>query len=940
MHEGLLSIEEIRDANTYLIREMEEVFARAATRPEIADALRRGSLAAEPFVAKARGNMHHYLNATRDAADEVARVWSRIENAGGMIRRRQRPKQADERRITRGQLATIGFGAWGAGVLLLAAIVIDVQLLQRSVPWWWLANAVLISVGAVMLVAAATWEHVGLPLERYALFILLVLVELTAAFGWYLWPPTRAHLGTGWTVLIWVGGAFLSLMAAIVCAVVYDPVLYDLPWARLYVAGLSASVGTASVAAGAAAFALSIHWAEAPAIALAVIAWTLTATQRAPIRRSIGQPLQRALPEPISVSWRTPRASRSTSAPSVLWRERASLTTEMRAAIDAWREAALRVVLPDIRREINKVVAPGHSVVLQVHDAPGLLQMSSDEYIVSTSTFERFSRELAHVRGGAIGLAGPRGAGKTTILEAFISGRFFKASERPQLTVAETVPVRYDAREFVLHLYARVCEAILSQLPDMGTHTRYLREARRKQIGRAAAGLLAVAVCGIVGDLALRRHVAWRADVSHYWWWIIGGLAMVTATVILIPGLAGTQGSVPYDGPPTSLLGLREAAQTRLREVRFQQRFSTGWSGKIALPLGSEASTTRTNELTAMVKSYPEVVYDFRELIAHAVTVLNPNPADMSVRIAIVIDELDKIATSAGAHEFVNELKSLFTLAKPGCIYLVSVSEEALTSFEQEGMAARDAFDSAFDTIVRIEYLRLSDSEGMLARRIIGLSQTYIALCHCLSGGLPRELIRVARDMIDQAGKSGSEPVTISVVAANLLRDDLDQRLHGLHAAVSGAAVPEIDASDLLRWLNITLSGTPSASELIRAVESPPLKPSTDPSLGALLRAQAATLAYLYYAATILEVFTDDMPEDKLRFGWTTSGDGSFDTLASVRPLISVNARLAWLTVSAFRSAWYLPLVPPPAQGTERPVWASFAPAEDPNGRSAVIGDL
>ncbi|SFW89682.1 hypothetical protein SAMN04489730_7312 [Amycolatopsis australiensis] len=45
-------------------------------------------------------------------------------------------------------------------------------------------------------------------------------------------------------------------------------------------------------------------------------------------------------------------------------------------------------------------------------------------------------------------------------------------------------------------------------------------------------------------------------------------------------------------------------------------------------------------------------------------------------------------------------------------------------------------------------------------------------------------------------------------------------------------------------------------------------------------------------------------------------GDASFHTLASVRQLFAVNARLAWLTVSAFDEAWELETVPPP--------WAHF----------------
>lgn len=149
---------------------------------------------------------------------------------------------------------------------------------------------------------------------------------------------------------------------------------------------------------------------------------------------------------------------------------------------------------------------------------------------------------------------------------------------------------RYDAREFVLHLYARTCESILTQLPGPATHISYQRANRRSQFGHTVIGLLVLAAGGLAGELVLRQHVAWRSDIAQDWWWIIGGLACLTVTSTTLRTLLGTRRFIPYEQPPASVLGLRDAAQSRLREVRFQQRFSTGWSGKVALPLGAEAS--------------------------------------------------------------------------------------------------------------------------------------------------------------------------------------------------------------------------------------------------------------------------------------------------------------------------------------------------------------
>jgi len=99
------------------------------------------------------------------------------------------------------------------------------------------------------------------------------------------------------------------------------------------------------------------------------------------------------------------------------------------------------------------------------------------------------------------------------------------------------------------------------------------------------------------------------------------------------------------------------------------------------------------------------------------------------------------------AHLFLNEIKAIFGV--PGVFFLVSVSENAISSFERRGLPFRDVFDSSFDTIVYVGHLNLDGSKRILKRRTTGLPEPFIAFCHCLSGGLPRDLIRACRDMVE-----------------------------------------------------------------------------------------------------------------------------------------------------------------------------------------------
>ena len=63
-------------------------------------------------------------------------------------------------------------------------------------------------------------------------------------------------------------------------------------------------------------------------------------------------------------------------------------------------------------------------------------------------------------------------------------------------------------------------------------------------------------------------------------------------------------------------------------------------------------------------------------------------------------------------------------------------------------------FDSSFDDIVYVDYLDTNDSKRLLTRRVIGMPFPFVDLCHCYSGGLPRDLIRVARALLDLRGST------------------------------------------------------------------------------------------------------------------------------------------------------------------------------------------
>src|SRR5207244_1613866 len=65
--------------------------------------------------------------------------------------------------------------------------------------------------------------------------------------------------------------------------------------------------------------------------------------------------------------------------------------------------------------------------------------------------------------------------------------------------------------------------------------------------------------------------------------------------------------------------------------------------------------------------------------------------------------------------------------------------------FERRVVSTRTAFDTTFDTVLRVGPLDLSTARGALELRAIGIPYPFIALCYVLSGSVPPVLARVAR---------------------------------------------------------------------------------------------------------------------------------------------------------------------------------------------------
>lgn len=620
-----------------------------------------------------------------------------------------------------------------------------------------------------------------------------------------------------------------------------------------------------------------------------------------------------------------------------LWAlERWRFQQEVERARSRWRRVMADVHVRPLVRELLERALRKPSRLKEVK-APGLRQARDNAYLAHTAPVRQFLRATKQIGDGALGLAGARGSGKSLLIESYLDGRLSNADAAApvrRLAVQVSAPVQYEPRDFVLHLYATLCRKVIAVTDPAGrdpAQRQWAALLRWEGLRRWVTGtlrdlvtllLILTPVAGLAGAIVGFDHIFGPNFPQRIPWILAALLAVVlpvawrrTARSLSVPpfepivsGLralvrwvlaAGTGGRDRVE-----IAALHRLATRQLAEIRFLQTRTSGWSGKLSLPMRSEAGWTHSTQHAQQPLTHPEIVSQFREFLGTTARVLGGHPED-TPRVLVGIDELDKIESPEQAQAFLNEIKGVFGV--PGCQFLVAVSEDALAAFERRGIPIRDAFDSAFDRIIQISQIDYQDTCLLLERRAPDMPEPFMALCHCMSGGLPRDLIRVARAMMDlTADPLDKEPVLDDVCSA-LVGDELNRKGHAFRVGASRLS-NEFDTG-VFAWKLSNLPTEPSPERLLELATD--LMPGDgvqrEITPFAVLQEEAGSFAY--YCATLLDVFMKKTEEELLRRGISQPNNpGSFDSLAGVRQRLAVNPQLAWLALDSFRQEWGLPL--------------------------------
>jgi len=608
-------------------------------------------------------------------------------------------------------------------------------------------------------------------------------------------------------------------------------------------------------------------------------------------------------------------------------------------------------ILSDLREIIDADLEPSYETRLTISEPPqGLAEAFNPAFEITTEARGQILRLLENMPNGSIGVSGPRGVGKSTLLKSFCStASTTRLKDRPVLSVMTSAPVEYDPREFILHIFSSVCHRFLeikgkdAWRKDARQPWSFMNGIQKPPLTFLSTIIslkeaLAVILLGLflMSTLLISNLLSNLSDFFLDFFFglglffvIIGVVGLLIQVYQMLQQWRQTQHQKAQSNKLYGDDPLVKEAHEWLLEIQFQQSYSSGWAGSLKGGIASISAETTVDtavELSRNQMSLPEIVDRYRDFLERA---------SKDYEVIIGIDELDKIGSDEQAHRFLNEIKALFYLEK--CFYLISVSESAMSSFERRGLPFRDVFDSSFDEIIYVDYLDLDKAQRLLRRRAIGVPVPFLDFCHCMAGGLPRDLVRIFRSLYipeyakyanaehEEHTQANSGETSLSMLCRPLIRDELKSILRATTIAAkdiaSGSEVKELFSriSDLEVLLQsrdessiISESLLANYRELLEIATLEKPVDQDEASEAAAKREKLTSLCaelgvYLYYSATLLEYFgQEDFSPETLK---AAEDSGALEQLAKTRQLFAISRHRAEGEITDFREK-YLNVLP------------------------------
>ncbi len=333
--------------------------------------------------------------------------------------------------------------------------------------------------------------------------------------------------------------------------------------------------------------------------------------------------------------------------------------------------------------------------------------------VTPTAARDVVREKIEMMSSGCVGVSGFRGSGKSTLIRDFCHHRYGTpayasgTARLPGLRLMIAVPLRYDAREFLIHLYTCLCRAVLADVrlntTSFLSHTVFAlfvpRSIRPAALLRGLGGL---ALLVVAGSLALRAAGGgWPVSSWSRQAWEALGAAVAFFTALSMIGWRTRQTLIEV----RQVITLATDAQRRLEKLHFQRTDTRSRAGTLGGPMGTSLNAAGSRALTEQMMTLPELIDDYRDFAERVAAALQQTVAvgknkndiqnEADIRLVIGIDQMDQIDEDNDASRFLKELGSVF--GTPHCVYLISVSPGTLATTNQHMVPLKTASGGIFD---------------------------------------------------------------------------------------------------------------------------------------------------------------------------------------------------------------------------------------------------
>ncbi|MBZ3905072.1 P-loop NTPase fold protein [Streptomyces griseiscabiei] len=362
----------------------------------------------------------------------------------------------------------------------------------------------------------------------------------------------------------------------------------------------------------------------------------------------------------------------------------------------------------------------------------------------------------------------------------------------------------------------------------------------------------------------------------------------------------------------------------QLYRLRTVQSTTAGVTSGVSqlVSLGS----AHTSGLSSVPVNLPELVATFRSLLARIAQHLSAR----GLRTIITVDELDRLGSAEQALAFLSEIKAIFGV--PHVFYIVSVAEDVGAAFVRRGLPHRDSTDSSLDDVVHVRPCTLEKSKEIIGRRAPGLAPAdnptptpYVLLAHGLSGGIPRDLIRYGRRIVEMRKQTNS--LEFTDISRQLILEEVSETLAGFRTLLGGHQWTSANSAVLSQYRDLMdqlRSDCECRPDTVRqaleafATAAPTGSAPTDlPEQAASLIHEAS--AYAYFGLTFLQIFSAASFDQRSKDAAARAPEGHPHFLAETRLELGVSPHSARSLIDEVRRAWGLPAATPSTLGPSSP---------------------